>query len=304
VTATRVGEAVHLGTWGAGTPEWLEARRSTVNGSEIAAVMGISPYESAFSLWHRKNGNVGDVEQNAPMHWGNLLEPVIRDEFNRITGRNFQPAGLFRHYQRTWQGGGPDGIDGGEILEVKTARSGDEWGEQGTDEMPVHYRAQGLWYLDVFGFQVCHFAVLVAGSDFRTYRLEYSPDEVAAMRAAGRAFLDTIEAGDQPDIDGHAATYEAVREMHPLIEPDRVELPARIAVPYLQSLAAAQAADTERRRCTALVADAMGNAKDAFYSGQRIASRQAKKTPDSIPYLVAARGVANQFTTTERTTAA
>ena len=295
----RIGEAVHIGTYEAGTPEWHAARRETVNGSEIAAIMGISPYESAFSLWHRKAGNVGEVESDDVMYWGTRLEPVIRDEFNLRAGRNFQPVGLFRHHERTWQGGGPDGVDGGEILECKTARYDDEWGEEGTDEIPVWYRAQGLWYLDVFGFQVCHFAVLIAGSDFRTYRLEYSPDELAVMRQAGRAFLDTLEAGQMPDIDGHDATYQVVRQLHPDIEPDRVEIPSRIALPYLHALAAEKAARTEKQRCSALVVDAMGNAKDALYLGERIASRQAKTAPGSIPYLVAARGAAEKFTATQ-----
>jgi putative phage-type endonuclease len=303
VSHTRLGEAVHIGTWAAGTDEWLEARRVTINGSEIAAVMGISPYDSPFSLWHRKAGRIGDIEQSDVMYWGNQLEDIIRVEFNQRTGRTFAPAGLFRHHERTWQGGGPDGIDGGEILEVKTARYDEGWGEPGTDEIPVQYRAQCLWYLDVFGYQVCHVAVLIAGSDYREYRVEYQADEVAEMRTAGRAFLDTLEAEQPPSIDGHAATYEAVRELHPLIEPARVEIPARIAIPYLHSLAASKAAKEEQRRCSALMADAMGTAKDALYLGSRIASRQAKTTEGSIPYLVAARGAADQFTT-ERTSAA
>jgi putative phage-type endonuclease len=295
----RLGQAVYVGSWPAGSPEWLAARRATMNGSEIAAVMGISPYESAFSLWHRKAGNVGDVEQDDVMYWGNRLEDVVREEFNQRNDRAFAPVGLFRHHARRWQGGGPDGIDGDELYEGKTARYDEGWGEPGSDEIPVHYRAQVLWYLDVFGYRRCHVAVLVAGSDYREYLVEASPDEAEAMRAKARAFLDTLDAGVPPPIDGHEATYEAVRELHPDIQPERVEIPAHIAVPYLQSLAAAQAATTEKRRCSALVVDAMGNAKDATYCGDVIARRQAKNTEGSIPYLVAERGIASQFATTE-----
>jgi len=295
----RLGQATYIGTWPPGSPQWQEARRSTINGSEIAAVMGISPYESPFSLWHRKAGNVGDVEQDDVMYWGNRLEDVVREEFNQRNGRAFAPVGLFRHHERSWQGGGPDGLDGGELYEGKTARYDEGWGEPGTDEIPVQYRAQVLWYLDVFGYQVCHVAVLIAGSDYREYRVEASPAEVEVMRAKAVEFLDTIKAGTPPPIDGHEATYEAVRELHPLIEPERVEIPGDVAVPYLHSLAAAQAAATEKRRCSALVVQAMGNAKDATYCGDVIARRQAKNTEGSIPYLVAERGIASQFATTE-----
>lgn len=295
----RLGEATYIGSWPAGTDEWNAARRSTINGSEIAAVMGISPYESPFSLWHRKAGNVSDIEQTDVMYWGNQLEDVIRCEFNQRNDRAFAPAGLFRHHLRSWQGGGPDGIDGGEILEVKTARFDEGWGEPGTDEIPVWYRAQVLWYLDVFGYRVCHVAVLIAGSDYREYRVEYDAAEVEPMRLKARAFLDTLDAGVPPPIDGHEATYEAVRELHPDIEPERVEIPPRIALPYLRSLAAADAAVIEKRRCSALMVDRMGNAKEATYGDRVIARRQAKNYEGSIPYLVAERGIAAQFTTTE-----
>lgn len=298
MTGGRVGDAVHIGTWEPGTAEWNEARRLTINGSEIAAVLGISPYDSPFSLWHRKAGRIGEVEQTDEMYWGNQLEDVIRDEFNRrhadtYTSPGFRPYGLFRHHERTWQGGGPDGIAEGELLECKTARYDDGWGDEGTDEIPVHYRAQCLWYLDVFGYQVCHVAVLIAGSEYREYRVEHDAAEVEPMRLKARAFLDTLDAGQAPPLDGHDATYEAVRELHPLIEPARVEIPARIAVPYLHALAAMKDAEIEKRRWCAEVVNAMGTAKDALYLGERIASRQAKAGPDSIPYLVAARGAAD-----------
>lgn len=300
----RVGDAVYVGTWPAGTPEWHEARRTTINGSEVAPILGISPYESPFSLWHRKVGLVGDIEQTPEMYWGSLHEATIREEFNRRHNRQFRPLGLFRHHQRTWQGGGPDGIDGDEILEIKFAVRGDAWGPDGTDEIPVHYRAQVLWYLDVFGFQRCHVVALIAGYDYREYLIEASPDEVAFMRAKAREFLDSVEAGIRPPIDGHEATYQTVRELHPDIDPGQVELPDHIAEPYLQALAAHRDAEAERRRCTALVLDAMGRARDAFYAGQLIARRQAKSHDGAVPYLVAARGVVDRFSATPKGTAA
>lgn len=298
----RIGEAVHIGTYEPGSSEWLEARRSAVNGSEIAAILGLSPYESRFSLWHRKAGSISEPDQNDVMYWGNQLEPVIRDEFNRRHNRAFAPAGLFRHHERTWQGGGPDGIDDGELLECKTARYDEGWGEPGTDEIPVHYRAQCLWYLDVFGFQVCHVAVLIAGSDYREYRVEYSADEAMLMRTEAQAFLDDLAAGIQPPIDSHEATYQAVRELHPDIQPEKVEIPEEVAERYIAACVAYEQAKADKREAAALVVDAMGSAKDAYYAGQLIASRRAK-SPETLPYLVAARGLASKFTARKDTEA-
>lgn len=294
----RIGEAVHIGTYEAGSPEWVEARREAVNGSEIAAILGLSPFESRFSLWHRKAGTIADeVEQQPQMYWGNRLESVVRDEFNQRHGRDFRPLGLFRHHERTWQGGGPDGIDveNGELLEVKTSPFGEGWGPDGTDEIPVYYRAQCLWYLDVFGFEVCHVAVLISGYDYREYRVTYSPSEIEVMRAAAREFLDDLEAGRMPPIDSHEATYQTVRELHPEIEPVTVELPDEVAEQYITACAREQDARAKKREAAARVLVAMGSAQRAYYQGLLIATRQAKSS-ESAPYLVAANGLAKKFT--------
>lgn len=305
---TRIGTAVHLTDAPVESDGWREARRTRINGSEIAAVMGLSPFESAFSLWHRKAGNVADVESTEAMHWGNVLEPVVRDEWNRrhlLDGYHCLETGQWRHVDRDWQGGSPDGLVWPLIvedeqapplalLEVKTTGHRDGWGEPGTDEIPIHYRCQVLWYLDVFGVDVCHVAVLIAGSDYREYAVHYDPAEVEPMRLRAREFLDTLAAGQAPPIDGHTATYEAVRQLHPDIEAEAVDTPDHIAEPYLAALAAEKDAQAEKRRTSALLIEHMGSAKDAFYRGQRIASRQAKSL-DTTPYLCAAKGAADQL---------
>jgi len=292
-----------------GSPAWHAARRSTMNGSEIAAVMGISPYESPFSLWHRKSGGIGEVEQDPVMYWGNRLEDVILDEFRcRHPELHVEDGGgLWRHAERGWQGGSPDGrvwaderawsekAGPDELVEIKTARFDDGWGYPGTDEIPVHYRAQVLWYLDVFGLARCHVAVLIGGSDYREYLVQHDEDEVAPMRAAAAEFLATLERNEQPPIDGHDATYQAVKQLHPDIEPGSVELPEDVAVPYLRSLAAHKDAETEKRRCCAEVVAAMAGAQTATYLKTTVATRQAKSADGSVPYLVAARGAGDTY---------
>lgn len=310
MTAT-VPAPLFVGRYPVGSNEWHDARRSTVNGSEIAAVMGISPYESPFSLWHRKSGGLGEVEQNDVMLWGNLLEDVIIGEFRRRHPELYvaDGGGLWRHPERPWQGGSPDGRvwrdrdhpwpederQPDELVEIKTARFDDGWGDPGTDVIPVHYRAQVLWYLDVFGLSRCHVAVLIGGSDYREYLVEFDEDEVAPMRAAADQFLATIQAGQQPPIDGHDATYEAVKELHPDISPETVELRPAIAEAYLQALADHKDAEAEKRRMAGEVITAMAGAQHATYRTERIASRQAKSADGSIPYLVAARGACDPY---------
>lgn len=308
-TATR-RPPVHIGNPDVGTPEWHAARADTINGSEIAGVLGISPYDSPFSLFHRKHGRLDEVAQTDEMYWGTALEDVIRSEFTRRHPELFvrDGGGLYRHPDRDWQGGSPDGriwaraADGvpwgdepDALLECKTSRYDDGWGDEGTDEIPVHYRAQVLWYLDVFDLRQCHVAVLIAGSEYREYLVERADDELDQMRTAAEAFLVRLRADDPPDIDGHDATYQAVKEMHPDIEIASVLIDDDLAEAYLRALAAEKDAKTEKSRTSALIADAMGTARDAYHAGVQIASRQVKKHPGAIPYLVAARGAADRY---------
>jgi putative phage-type endonuclease len=295
---------VFVGEFEPGSAEWQAARRHGIGGSEIAAVLGLSPFESRFSLWHRKIGLAAPVQQNDVMYWGNRLEAVVRDEFNLRhsafpdgEGPGAVPIGTWRHAARPWQIANPDGMihrpeshpRAGRpwmLYEGKTAYNSDGWGEPGTDEIPVYYRTQILWYLDVFGLKTCHLAVLISGSDYREYVVEYSAGEVDIMLAAARDFLGTIERRERPDIDEHDATYQVVRELHPEIEDVKVDVPGHIAIPYLDAYAAHKAAAAEKKRTTAVLADFMGSARRAMFDGQQIAMRKAT-SGDGPPALSA-----------------
>ena len=53
-----------------GTEEWVAQRATALGGSEIAAVLGLSPFESKFALWHRKQGIAQPTEDSPVMEWG------------------------------------------------------------------------------------------------------------------------------------------------------------------------------------------------------------------------------------------
>lgn len=290
---------VFVGDFEPGSPEWHKARARGIGGSEIAAVIGLSPWESRFSLWHRKMGLAAPVVETDEMYWGKQLEPAIVGEFQLRHSHEFavEKAGTWSHYQYPFMVANPDALvheitDDGDVdalpsalLEVKTARTADGWGEPGTDEIPVYYRTQCLWYLDVFGLDVCHIAVLIAGSEYREYRVEYSAEEADFMRERAWEFLDTVRDNVRPNIDEHDATYQVIKEMHPDIEDVEVEVPARIATPYLNAIEVHKLATAEKQRTTAILADHMGSARRAIWDGEQIAIRMAKG--GGTPYVKA-----------------
>lgn len=291
MTAAATAAAEHLGHYEAGSPEWLAARAGALGGSEIAAVLGLSPFESRFSLWHRKAGAAAPVAETDEMRWGKRLEAPIADEYADLhPDVSVEPTGMWRNRERRWQVVSPDRFlipkAGGKrrLLEIKNPYNTLGWGDPGTDEVPVYYRTQALWYVDGFDEDDITLAALISGCDYREYLIRRDDTDIEVMRAAAAEFLDTLAAGKRPNVDDHAATYQVLREMHPEIDPYPVDVPGEIAEPYLAAVGAAKAADADKRRATSELAAAMGTAHRAVYMGQTIATRVPGKN-GGPPYV-------------------
>lgn len=294
--------AVLVGRFEPGSPEWLAARAHGLGGSEIAPVLGLSPFESRFALWHRKAARLGPVEVTEIMEAGNRLEAAIIGRFaDDHPEWRIGKGATFHHHERPWQIANPDGLvftdpanfhdleltwSPDALVEAKFALYPEGWGEPRTDQIPLHYKCQTQWYLDVFGLAVCYVIVFIGSQGrFVEYVVHADPRGQALMRERAQAFLASIERDERPSIDAHDATYQAVREMHPLIEPRKVEVPAAVAVPYTRAKAAETAAKAAAQQATAVLADAMGNAKTATYADAPIATRRARK--GGTPYVQA-----------------
>src|SRR6185312_5973131 len=73
--------AVLVGAYEPGTEAWAKLRQRRLGGSEISVVFGYSPYESPFSLWHRKRGTITDELDNDLTWWGRQLEDDVAARF-------------------------------------------------------------------------------------------------------------------------------------------------------------------------------------------------------------------------------
>lgn len=101
------------------------------------------------------------------------MEPIVRQEYADKTGRTVEvPDRILRHPTVTFAILTADGIaDGKRLYEGKTARTGEDWGEPGSAEIPQDYLLQVQHGLFVTGLEVADVAVLIGGSDFRIYEV-------------------------------------------------------------------------------------------------------------------------------------
>ena len=229
--------------------------------------MGISPWESPFSIFWQKVNDWHSPE-NDEMSAGRRAETVIADWYAE---RHYElvmcPAGLYAHRDRPWQLATPDRLlcdpqmhdnpfpdkwtewhhQSANVvapLECKyIVGSWDGWGPEGSDEVPVHYRAQALWQLDVLGVDETHIAAW-HGADLRVYIVRRDEGDLGIMRSEAQAFLDRVARADPPGLDEHTATLRTVKALHPSIEDRDHVLAAEVVDGYRMArslLAEAQA---------------------------------------------------------------
>lgn len=260
--------------------DWHAMRASGIGASEIAAVLGLNPWQSAFTLWHRKAGMDADHVDNAATHWGGRLEAVVCDEWGQLNPwADLQPGAVYARHDEPWMRAIPDRlvVDGETtvaVLEAKTARFADGWGPDGSDEVPVYYRAQVVQQMHVMEVPVGYVAVLIGGSDFRTYTIDYDPAEAAVLVDAGRAFWQSVLDGVPPDVDGSTSTGETVRRLHPDVDDVDAMIPADLADEYRRAVAAARAADAAKDAAANRLLAAMGSARVAVDpDGVKVATR-------------------------------
>lgn len=267
--------------------EWLAARRQGVTASEIAVVLGISPWSSAFNLYHQKVGAIDADPDDDIKSLGRHLEPWIEDRWaDDHPEWVIAPGRLWANADRPWQLATTDRDlyrlnettmgPPHSVLEIKSSGTYDGWGPDGTDEIPPYYRAQVLWQMDVLGLSEAHVTCLfLATRQRRDYVIAYDPDDVELMREAAAEFLSRVERGDAPPIDHTPATTAALRELYPLGDDDtETEVSADIAAEYRAARAALDQARERYDLAVNRLRAAMGDARRALTpDGTPIATR-------------------------------
>jgi len=262
-----------------GSPEWL----TRMSASKIAAVVGLSPYESRFSLWHHMAGLTAPVDESDEMRRGHYLEGAIAAWFaDQHPTWRVETTGTWVAANDDWCSASPDRIvvreDGTAVLlQCKTDADLDAWGPEGTEEIPPGYRAQVMWEMLVTGARECHVAVLLSYLSFREYLITYDEAELVDLVQVAAEFMASLPNGSaprRPGLDEHSATYQAVRELHPDIDGSDAPITAELAAEYLTAKVDEKAAKARAQGATTAVLDAMGTAKTALtQDGQKVAIR-------------------------------
>jgi len=181
--------------------QWLEERRKGVGGSDVAAIMGLSPFKTAYQVYLEKRKEVADWDGNELTDWGKRMEPAIRQWYSDTTGRSVRlPDKIMYHPKHTFMLASLDGFtDDGRVVEIKTARNGKQWGEPETNQIPDYYAVQVHHYMTITGFDVADIPVSIAGGAPLLYLVE-ADKEISEMSIEACAkFWERVQSGNPPD---------------------------------------------------------------------------------------------------------
>lgn len=154
--------------------QWLAERRKGIGGSDIAALLGISPFRTPVDLWLDKTGRADPTPDNPAMRLGRELEPAVLARYAEQTGRGVSHIGTLREGIYV---ANVDALAPGRVVEAKTSRHG--W-----DDVPEWYRAQVMWYLGFFPRVATGdiAALFLMDGSFHVYPVERDDETIDGMR--------------------------------------------------------------------------------------------------------------------------
>jgi putative phage-type endonuclease len=189
-------------------------RKQFIGGSDTAAILGISPWKSTFQLYQEKIGafiDEPDSEKQRVFARGKRLEPVVIEMMvDELESRGHEVEILARNerYQH------PDhpflaceidvelSIDGEEMSgEIKTVNqfAAKDWGEQGTDELPLHYLSQVMHGLMIVPRRRAIVAALIGADDLRIHFVDRDQETIDLIKEKEIEFWKRVQDKEPPD---------------------------------------------------------------------------------------------------------
>ncbi len=292
--------------------EWLARRKSGIGGSDMAAILGISPFRTPLSVWLDKTGRSAEQPETIRQKIGKALEPTAAEEYEAQTGRKVRKCNVLL------KGTDPGDVRLGNVdrlcvcedgklpwrknlgvvtdraLEIKTTSSPSEW-----DEVPDYYQAQAMHYMGlmpsvkVFDFPVIFY---VPGT-VRIYTVERDDSIIRDLKEAARAFWNDYVLKDQPPPATNESDFKTLWPRHvegkTAVATEEVER----AVREYRDLAAKIKGEEENLDLWKLeIQKAMGDAESLVLpDGKKLATWRATKDVEKVDWASAFEELAKAY---------
>lgn len=184
-------------------------RTQFIGGSDVGAILGVSPWTTPFQLYQKKIGAL--VEEITPAkqrifdrghRWEPIVLEMLIDEL-RERGHDIEVIATNQRYQDTelpflaCELDAELMIDGEETnAEMKTANhfAAKGWGEYDSEDIPIYYAAQGMHGLMIKPRRRCVFAAVTGFDERPMVRfMERDEETIAGIRSREIEFWNCIQ---------------------------------------------------------------------------------------------------------------
>lgn len=181
--------------------EWLAEREKGIGASDVAAILGLSPYETPFSLWLKKTHQVEPEPENEAMLMGHLLEEIVVKRWEMETGEKAIKASaadiIYVHPEHDYLRATPDRVIRGrkKILECKTTVTSID-----PEDLPTHWVTQVIYQMYVTGIHQADLAWLVSGRYFGYAHIDYDEEFAKFMvEKVSEFWNENVIGGKEPE---------------------------------------------------------------------------------------------------------
>ncbi len=282
-----------------GTDTWLAARKTGVTSTDVAALLGVSPYRTPLDVWLAKQDDTTPIPETDAMWAGRRHEPTVMAWYARDTGAVIDDnLPLLQNTDRDWMLSSLDGIahwpDNPDpiVVEAKTTNA-TPW-----DTVPVDYLCQVQWHLAVTGLDNAVIVTMHGANRFHTYDIEADPDwQHQAITFCGDWWQQHVVDGVTPQFD----TEHDRRSLLPRVwQPDPgsiVDLPAAYRDELTSAWEMKQAADARWDDARTAVMVGMEQHTEAACDGEVFATwRQRSSRPRIDTKQLKADGLYDEYT--------
>ena len=161
--------------------EWLLKRKEGIGGSDVASILGISPYKSSVSVYLDKTSDELETYtlDNYKMELGGKLEDFVAKEFTLRTNKKVRNVnGILKNEKYPYSIANIDKAVVGEraFLECVVTNSFNK--KKYKNEVPSHIKAQCYHYMAITGATHCYVAILVGNEELIIHTLNRDEDAI------------------------------------------------------------------------------------------------------------------------------
>lgn len=273
-------------------------RSRFIGGSDAASILGVSPWKSEFALYQEKTGEYQEEITPAKQrifNRGKRWEPIVIEMLvDELEGRGHDVEIITRNARHV----DPEHsflaaeidlelmLDGEHVNgEMKTVSpfAAKDWGEEGTDEIPIWYVSQVAHGQMVTGCNKTIVAALIGADDLRVHEVNRDDELIQIIRSREIEFWERVQRREPPQ----PTTAEDISRLYrvdagTIMEADEelIELIAQAS----NTKANLKAAETRLDVLITQIKARMGEAALLMYNGQKVATWKNNKESAKIDW--------------------